>query len=228
MPSRQEIILEWLGSLAVLVQGSTVDADRLRVFVPFLLKLVPVEAYSAASVQAIARTCRFGMPSYSELADGLEKWWREHRPDKPVAIPYVRPEYRVNIPTNRAPPTEAEIEYVGGVVAALKWDLETAAQQRELARPAAVKPKRQAYLVPDEKLLAIYEAAGPAGVVRAQMLRGQSTGNAAQSTAFDDADMAIAGARLAEMAAFPERVVTGDALERRLDEWSHDDGEIPE
>lgn len=172
MSSDPQSIREWLASLALLIGtagGAQDAAARLNVYVAYLLNTFPIEVFSAASCQAIARTSKY-MPSYAELCDKLEAWWMENRPDRPPPRLTVEPAmYRVHIPAKREPPTEAEVDYVGDIVTALRIDLQYQASARAAATPK--RSNRTAYVLSDGQLLAIYEAAGPAGIVRADLLR---------------------------------------------------------
>lgn len=177
MPSQPDIVREWLGSLGTLTGGSAADAEaRLRVYVPYLLQAVPIEAFTPASVQEIARSCRF-MPSYAELCDKLEAWWSHNRPDKPLRIEYERTEYQVNIPARRPEPDEDEVAAVSDLVTGLTRELADRRAAFEAANPPH-KPRLKPFPLSDGQLLATYEAMGEVGVVRAQMLRRKLAGAA--------------------------------------------------
>jgi hypothetical protein len=165
------MVRTWLKALAMLVVQND-DARHAKAqavaYVGLLLKVLPVAAFDQASLHHVASQCEF-MPSFAKLERLLLAWWAAHKPDRVrrLAAPDL-PQYRVDIPPRRAPPTEAEVALVGGLVTAFR--AAQAAQAAALPTPPA-RPRRAPRPLSDGQLLAAYQAAGQGGSVRAQMLR---------------------------------------------------------
>jgi len=59
---------------------------KLAAFVPLLVDRFPDAAFTAASLEYVAFRASKGFPTYSELAEWLHEWWREHRPTPPRIV----------------------------------------------------------------------------------------------------------------------------------------------
>jgi hypothetical protein len=199
--SRPEIVRRWLATLAALVNAPGNPervATSVAVYIPLLLTAVPIEAFCAESVQHIARRAKDYMPSYGTLADWLEGWWDQHRPDRVARLTVEPAIYRVNIPERRPAPNEAEVAYVGELVATWVRDAREDAE--------ALKTGRR---MTDSELLAAYEQLGQAGAVRAVALRRKLGIEADRQPAEQDAWGEVLAARAADLAARAE----GEAAE---------------
>ena len=160
--------LQWVSMLAKLV--APMDAARagksLADMLPMFANL-PDAAFTTASLDDIASQCPPRVPTYAELRLLLDRWWGKHDPTPRIAAPEP-PQWRVNIPKPRDPPTEAELAAHGEVVR--RWKLEIGyGKSRALAADDIDRPKPA--VLSDADLLARCEAAGPAGTIRADMLR---------------------------------------------------------
>lgn len=165
------------------------------------LDAYPDAAFTEQSAREIAMTGRImgdgshapltRVPTFGELELVLARWWFLNRPDKPPpAVEYIPVAYRVDIPKPRDPPTEAEVAYVGDIVHRLKWDLETAAAAREDARPEPAQRRNPAEMS-EQQLLETYEKAGPAGAVRARLLRQKLAAAGLVKTFEDQPEIAV-------------------------------------
>lgn len=108
MPTHVRVVRQWCQSLGVLtaVSISRPEAEmKLAAYVPLLQDRFPDGAFTADSLEHVARHCIKGFPTYAELAGYLSDWWRDNRP-RPTALPPPPP------PPKREPPTPEEIEYV--------------------------------------------------------------------------------------------------------------------
>jgi hypothetical protein len=211
--SRPEIVKRWLATLAQLVNAPG-NPDRVAasvaVYIPLLLRAVPIEAFSADSVQDIARRAKDYMPSYGTLADWLEGWWEEHRPDRRPRLTVEPAIYRVEIPDRRPPPDDAEVAYVGELVASWVRDVHEQAEARQAAeppRPALLQTGRR---MTDTELLAAWERLGPAGAARATALRRklglEATGPVRPREAVLDGWSDVLAARAADLASDDEDI----------------------
>jgi hypothetical protein len=213
--SKPEHIKRWLVSLAKLVNAPGNPehvATSLAVYIPLLLRTVPIDAFTAESLQAIARQCPDWMPSYGRLSDMLETWWDEHRPDRTPRLRGPEPAiYRVEIPQRRPPPDETEVAYVGELVAAFVHDVREDAKTREAAEPPRARPLHTGRRLTDTELLAAWERVGSTGVLRATALRRKLGLETAAS-------------------ALPEREQHGwaDVLADRATDLASDEEEIPD
>lgn len=75
-------IRRWLAHLGLLVAGSMPAEEarmRIEAFAPLLDDEFPAWAFTAASLQAVARGAKF-FPSYAELTEALSGWLRGNRP----------------------------------------------------------------------------------------------------------------------------------------------------
>jgi hypothetical protein len=206
--SRPEIVKCWLATLAALVNAPG-NPDRVAatvaIYIPLLLRAVPIEAFTGESVQAIARQCKDYMPSYGTLADRLEGWWDQHRPDRVPRLKAPEPAiYRVNIPERRPPAAEPEVAYVGELVATLVRDIREDAEAREAAAPPRAQALKTGRRMTDSELLAAYEQLGQAGAVRAVALRRKLGIEADRQPAEQDAWGEVLAARAADLAARAE------------------------
>jgi hypothetical protein len=205
--SRPEIVRRWLASLAQLVNAPG-NPDRVAasvaVYIPLLLQAVPIEAFNAESLYAIARRARDYMPSYGVLADWLEGFWEEQRPNRPLRLKAPEPAiYRVEIPERRPPPDETEVAYVGALVAGWVRDVREAAEARAAAEPPQARAVQTGKPVTDSELLAAYARLGPAGAVRATALRrklGIDVTTPTRPSADPDAWLDVLAARAADLA----------------------------
>lgn len=140
---------DWLKALGALCAGTmTTDeaSAKIRAYLPLLHGEYPPEAFTAESLKAVARECKF-FPAYGELAVHLTAWWKENRPASQRFAALPSPE-----PVHRALPTEAEkiaqAETMAAFMASRKSEVTACARE--------VKPK---YLSPDQ-LRAAYSAQG--------------------------------------------------------------------
>lgn len=144
MPQQQthvSIIRRWLQSLGVLtaVSISREEAEmKLAAYVPMLMhEGFPDAAFTSESLNAVARQCIKGFPTYPELADHLARWWRENRP-APPALPPPAP------PLPRQPPTPEELERVHASVTEIVRALAPTRYADQAYRPATPR-----YLAPE-------------------------------------------------------------------------------
>lgn len=172
MADPQAIVRDWLKALGALVSSSVSfeeAASRLDVFVPFISRDVPVEAFTAASLHAIAQQCKF-WPSYCELSGMLRRWWADNNPNRaPRIAPPIPPQFRVDIPKRREPPSEDEVGQVRRAIEELQADLARQAIERE--EGTCKRPNRPPAELSAGQLLASHEQAGPISEVRAAALR---------------------------------------------------------
>jgi hypothetical protein len=80
------VVRQWCQSLGVLSAVSITrhEADmKLAAYVPLLVDRFPDGAFTTASLEHVAFRASKGFPTYSELAEWLAQWWREHRPAPP-------------------------------------------------------------------------------------------------------------------------------------------------
>ncbi|WP_198374042.1 hypothetical protein [Neoroseomonas rubea] len=74
-------VRRWLATLGLLVAGAMPAEEariRIEAFAPLLEDQFPACAFTAASLQAVARGAKF-FPAYAELAEALSGWLRENR-----------------------------------------------------------------------------------------------------------------------------------------------------
>jgi hypothetical protein len=103
-----KVVREWCTSLGVLTAISMTRQEaemKLAAFVPMLQDRFTDGAFTAASLEFVARNCAKGFPTYPELALYLGEWWRLNRP----ALPQLPPP---PLPPERVPPTDEERAYV--------------------------------------------------------------------------------------------------------------------
>jgi hypothetical protein len=166
----QLTVRDWLKALGTLCAGSlsTRDAQaKLAAYVPMLAHEFRPEAFTPASLTAVARACKF-FPSFGELCDALKAWWEDNRPFEPTVPLLTGP--KPDIPKPRAPATEAERAYVGGIVRAFAAERRHYQPSRDLPQ-AGIQPKPVSAGV----LLASYEKLAAEGdkaaKLRLEMLR---------------------------------------------------------
>lgn len=142
MAERVEIIRQWLIELGVRIAPAIEPVEfrgRIAVLAGDLAEEFPAEAFTRASMLHVARKCPRYWPSFGELCDALQPWWRDHRP-LPTAIPWQPAEP----PRER---TTEELEHVSKVTRRIVAELRHAAIEREaeLARqkPTLRPPARQ-------------------------------------------------------------------------------------
>lgn len=89
LPNSPMPVRRWLATLGMVVAGA-MPADearmRIEVIAPLLEDQFPAWAFTAASLQAVARGAKF-FPAYAELAEALSGWLRENRP--PLTTPML-------------------------------------------------------------------------------------------------------------------------------------------
>ena len=89
MPSQRThvpVVRQWCQSLGVLSAVSITrhEADmKLAAYIPLLVDRFPDAAFTTASLEYVAFRASKGFPTYSELAEWLAQWWREHSPAPP-------------------------------------------------------------------------------------------------------------------------------------------------
>lgn len=89
MPNIETVIRDWLkalGSLTAATISQQEAAARLSAYAPLMAKELPLGAFTAASLAAVGRQCKF-FPSYAELCGYLAAWWAENRPESVSALP---------------------------------------------------------------------------------------------------------------------------------------------
>lgn len=144
MQSREKAVRQWLASLGVLVAGTSSRQEaeaRLAAYAPLLIREFPPQAFTADSLTAVARACKF-FPSFGELCTHLGDWWKANRPTVRALPP-------PDLPPKREPPTEAEMAAVRAQVEACLAAIAPSAQ------PPPPAPKQ--LCLSDEALLAAYE-----------------------------------------------------------------------
>jgi len=80
--ARIEVVRDWLKGLGTLTAAAMSVEEavaKLNAFGPFLAEDFADAAFTAASLKAVARQCRY-FPTYGELAPLLQAWWDESRP----------------------------------------------------------------------------------------------------------------------------------------------------
>jgi hypothetical protein len=168
-------VRDWLKALGTLCAGSmsTRDAQaKLATYVPMLAHEFPNAAFTAASLAAVGRACKF-FPSFGELATALSAWWEDNRPYEPTPLRLTGPAVgidRVDIPKPRDPPTEAELAAVDEIMR--QWRMQIGyGKSRPLESEAAPESK----LLPPAALLATYERLAAEGdtaaAIRVALLR---------------------------------------------------------
>ncbi|HTO99800.1 MAG TPA: hypothetical protein VMJ64_00375, partial [Anaerolineales bacterium] len=78
----------WLASLGTLCAGAMPLEEaqaRVAAFASMLCEQYGGEAFTQASLQTVARGCRF-FPSYGELCEALSAWLKENPPPRHTAI----------------------------------------------------------------------------------------------------------------------------------------------
>jgi hypothetical protein len=114
-------VRKWLVALGILTAGNMSRAEaemKLRAYVPLLQDRFPPEAFTQASLEAVASRCRF-FPSYADVGDYLADWWKAHRPAPPALPPPPVVE--------RPPPTPEELAHVRECVATIVANMRSTA-----------------------------------------------------------------------------------------------------
>lgn len=79
----EEAIADWLLQLVMLI-GARLEADDLQTRIDALVGQLsgdfPADAFCNSSLRLAARKLKF-FPSYAELCEVLDEFWREHKPD---------------------------------------------------------------------------------------------------------------------------------------------------
>lgn len=92
MTADPEDVRNWLKAIGALA-ASNVDRreaeERVAAYVPLLVAEFPAGAFTAESLAAVAKRCRF-FPAYADLVEYLAEWWSEHRMPL-VALPAPDP-----------------------------------------------------------------------------------------------------------------------------------------
>jgi hypothetical protein len=140
-----------LGRLTAIRSNPDDAVDFVEAMAPMLAMRFPDEAFTAASLEAVAAECKY-LPTYGELVGYLHAWWRDHRP-RPRALP--SPPIR-----QRDEPTHEEREHVTRVTAETLAALQSSAQPIGDRRPVACYLSRK-------QLVEAYQRAG----VRAPQVR---------------------------------------------------------
>jgi hypothetical protein len=130
------VVREWCQSLGILaaVSISRQEAEiKLALYVPNLMADFPDEAFTAESLNHVAKASVSGFPTYAELYNQIRAWWRENRPitnalPAPAQPPAPEPE--------RTPPTDDERAYVRTRVAEITASLRSHHAEREQAPPS--------------------------------------------------------------------------------------------
>jgi hypothetical protein len=128
----------WCSSLGVLtaVSISRHEAEmKLAAFVPLLQDRFPTDAFTTASMEAVAVRCIKGFPTYPELVAYLADWWRANRPPpSPEVLRLMLPPP----PTFRPEPTPEEREHVARVTRETVAALRSTVQPIDERRPSAL------------------------------------------------------------------------------------------
>jgi hypothetical protein len=88
MATHEAIVRDWLKSLGLLCAGtgSVKDAQaKAAAYVPMLAREFRTEAFTVASLAAVARACKF-FPSFGELTTALSAWWEDNAPTANVPL----------------------------------------------------------------------------------------------------------------------------------------------
>jgi len=171
----QLTIRDWLKALGTLCAGTMSARDaqaKLAAYVPLLAHEFPAAAFTAASLTAVGRTCKW-FPSFGEVTAALSAWWEDNQPFVPTVALLTGP--KPDIPKPRAPATEAELAAVSGITAALKANYGYHRSRQWSFSPES-NPAPSQVLSP-ERLLATYERLAKEGdaaaALRVAMLRRQ-------------------------------------------------------
>lgn len=142
-------VQRWLIGLGRLTATPRTEADAesfIEAMAPMLGMRFPDEAFTAASLEAVAAQCKY-LPTYGELVGYLHGWWRDNRP-RPRALP--SPPIR-----QRGEPSAEERDHVARVAA------ETLAALRSSQQ--LIGDRRQSLFLSEPQLRLAYERAGVKG-----------------------------------------------------------------
>lgn len=167
----QMTIRDWVKGLGLACAGNANVRDcqaKAAAYAPMLAREFKAEAFTVDSLTAVSRGCTF-FPSFGELCGLLSAWWDENRPYVPTVLRLEGP--KPDIPKPRDPPTEAEMQYVGGIVRAF------VAERRHYQPSRDLTPEVKPLPLSPGRLLAEYEKLAKQGDKGAQqrvaMLRQQ-------------------------------------------------------
>jgi hypothetical protein len=133
-------VRDWLKGLGLLTAGNASAKDcqaKASAYGPMLAREFRPEAFTPASLAAVARACKF-FPSFGEICNALAAWWEDNRPFEPTVPLLTGP--KPDIPKPRDPATEAERAYVGGIVRAFAAERRHYQPSRDLPQ-AGIQPK---------------------------------------------------------------------------------------
>lgn len=169
-PGEPVLMAVWCGRMKILPWGPTDERASQASITAICLACgdLPAAVWTAESATlALRRWKRWPAPAevYALLSEVAKPFLRMRDGLRRVAA--TEPAGPAAAP--KAPPTESELAYVGGIVSALTLDLAHQVTARELATPRNLQ--HVAKPLSDGQLLAAYEAAGPAGYARAELLR---------------------------------------------------------
>jgi hypothetical protein len=102
---------------------------KLAAYVPMLTQRFPDAAFTAESLEHVARHAVKGFPTYGELAEWLGEWWKERRPPLTALAP-------PDIPPRRPDATDEERAYVSARVAEITAQLSASRATAVGERPA--------------------------------------------------------------------------------------------
>jgi hypothetical protein len=104
------------------------------------------QAFTADSLNHVARACIAGFPPYPVLCVHLGEWWRGNRP-----LPPLLPACEAPPPPPREPPTDAERATVHALVQQFVSDVTYRERSYPTSRalPDEPQPARPRYLPPD-------------------------------------------------------------------------------
>ena len=174
----QLTIRDWLKALGTLCAGTMSARDaqaKLAAYVPLLAHEFPAAAFTAASLTAVGRTCKW-FPSFGEVTAALSAWWEDNQPYVPTVALLTGP--KPDIPKPRAPATEAELAAVGEIMR--NFRMQTGYARSRTLEPGITTPQPKP--LSDGALLAQWEAMGPAGTIRVAMLRRQIAEHATEES----------------------------------------------
>jgi hypothetical protein len=221
MPKQQThvpVVRHWCQTLGVLtaISISRDEAEmKLAAYVPMLMREFSDAAFTNDSLNAVARQCVKGFPTYPELAGFLSDWWRGNRPPPP-ALPPPEP------PPQREPPTPEECarvhqavqEIVRGLRAAEAAKSRSVAEQLDALR---VKPRPAAMPLPDALLDRINPL--PNGRKRHDPKADPTTPTAAAAAIDPDSTKGVGGSAAADPDDADFGFWEGVADEDRRDDW---------
>lgn len=121
---------QWCASLAKLVSPAF-PADAAKALVDMLpaLRHLPETLFTADTLGHVAMAKRRqSVPAFDEIVSALNEYRRLFVHERPLALPS-------SVPAGRAPPDDAELQHVRGVVEQLQRDLAADRAAREALEP---------------------------------------------------------------------------------------------